>query len=150
MQEGLVYKITFPDGYFYIGKTKDLLTRMKAHFSTKNGCIYSRARRFCSCSKDLMKFTTVLYAGLDYSKQEVIQINELGEDEFLLNKDLVGIDKFRIAAHVMGISLVQLGHMLGMPYNEFNTMRLNSPEVLLQKRKNWDEASMLLDGLLKK
>ena len=146
---GVVYRIDFPDGYFYIGKSKDVVKRIMQHYSSKDSHVYARAKKYCLCAEHLMQFTSILYRGDDYFKQEFVEINKVAKDKFIINKEFIGMDKFRTAALSLELSMTQLASLLGITCQELNKIRRNSPDVLTQKKENWDEASMLLDGLMK-
>jgi len=144
---GVVYRIDFPDGYFYIGKTRNILNRMRGHFSTPNGKLYTRAKKYCLCVEHLMQFTSILYEGEDYSKQEFIEINKMRDDEFILNKDLVGVDVFRENAYKMGISMSELARRLGVELDELDSIRKSPPNILLNKLNKWHQSYAALEQL---
>ena len=86
---GVVYKMIFPDGSFYIGSTVNLENRMKAHRATPNKLVGVKTKEFPMTMQEFREIFHVIYEGDDYKEYESDLIRQSRGNELCLN--MVGI-----------------------------------------------------------
>ena len=90
---GVVYKITFPDGTFYIGCTINLESRILQHrYIMKDSLLGRKIKQFKMSRKEFIELFSVLYDGEDYKYTEEQEIEKVKEDRLCLN--MVGVRYF--------------------------------------------------------
>ena len=144
---GQVYRIDFPNGYFYIGKSKNLETRILQHYSGIDGRLYKLIRECCDSGKDLLRRTTVIYSGIDYVTKEFFYISKYKDNIKLLNIDLVEVDLFREYALSRGLSLKELAASLNISINDLDKIRKEPPSILKERIKTWESLVNKLNNL---
>jgi len=82
---GCVYKIIFPSGFFYIGATESIESRLYGHWSAKN-YVSDRIREEFSSYKKLNRATIVEYYGDDFKREEKELIYFEKDNPQLMNK----------------------------------------------------------------
>jgi hypothetical protein len=82
---GVVYKILFPCGRFYIGATDNILQRISQHYSAKSS-VGDLVKKYKMSIDDLMDLVTFLYDGNNYKSEETQAIYSNRNDPYILNK----------------------------------------------------------------
>ncbi len=86
IKTGVVYKIKFPDGSFYIGATINLENRIWQHrYHCTNKILKEKIKEFKVLKKDFPSFFSVLHTGEDYTEVESRIIQKLRGSPFILN-----------------------------------------------------------------
>jgi len=91
---GVVYKINFPDGRFYIGAAEDFGTRIYSHW-TGRGYVSKAAREFFAYKEYLSECSYVMYRGDSYKEVEKKMIYKSRDNPLMMNKKIVDPDKIK-------------------------------------------------------
>ena len=126
----IVYKITFPSGHFYIGRTFNIENRMAQHYANKDSGISDYILKHCACSKDLLKLSDVLYDGDEYKIFEAIEISKSIGHKLSLNRQSVDLDVVNIVCLTNNISKVELADKLNISYQDLSRISRYNPEYL--------------------
>jgi len=83
---GVVYKVKFPDGSFYIGATVNLENRMMQHrYNSTNKPLKEKIKEFKMSKADFIQLFSVLHEGEDFREIEKEIIERCKSSELLLN-----------------------------------------------------------------
>lgn len=81
---GYVYRIDFPDKFFYIGSTKNIYQRMRRHWHSKT-YVSDKIKENDLSLEDLFNCITVLYEGDLYTYVEDSHLYMNSSDPYMLN-----------------------------------------------------------------